>query len=377
MRYSSDQITELSALFTEFLQKHQGFRQEEEITLAELYLEYLQRICGQGSSRAFGNKVLIAKSIIADIGDLKLSDVTTASITKYLNKWTQRTYFRSGIRHYYAQSYIDKIYTQLKSVLSMGVDDGIFYTNPMDKVICPISQAPPKDDMPPYSQQEIQTLLSAFSDDPWYYAQVVILLYTGIRPGELWPLCFTDFNFEKHTVNIRRALSVERFADLSALKTTVTRPMIKGLKNEIRGKKNYARRELFISPIVENAVRNLQIFIEQDEIWMAKRLEQGTSQYLFAKQNGRLTTPDLYAQHFRQKLCSTGLSPKDYTLYRFRHTFCTRLFKELYLNPKIVQRMMGDNSIDIVMRVYNSINNEDVIIASQKYAQYADTAYQL
>ncbi len=376
MKYSSNEIAELTALFTEFLQNYQRPEKEEERTLAELYLEYLTRICGQGSSRAFGNKVLIAKRILADIGNQQISELTTASIARYLNKWTQRTYFRAGVQHHYAQSYIDKIYTQLKSVLSMAVDDGIFYTNPMDKVICPISQAPPKDDMPPYSQKEIQTLLLAFSNDPWFYAQAVILLYTGIRPGELWPLCFTDFDFEKHTVKIRRALSVERSANLSNFKTSVTKPMIKGLKNEIRGKKNYARRELFISPIVENAVCNLRSFIEQDELWMAKRLRQKNSQYLFAKQDGCLTTPDLYAQHFRQKLYSTGLDPKEYVLYRFRHTFCTRLFKELHLDPKTVQRMMGDNSIDIVMRVYNSINNDDVLAASRRYAQYADNAYQ-
>lgn len=52
MKYSSNEIAELTALFTEFLQNYQRPEKEEERTLAELYLEYLTRICGQGSSRA-------------------------------------------------------------------------------------------------------------------------------------------------------------------------------------------------------------------------------------------------------------------------------------------------------------------------------------
>ena len=50
---------------------------------------------------------------------------------------------------------------------------------------------------------------------------------------------------------------------------------------------------------------------------------------------------------------------KDF-LYRFRHTFCTRLLLDRR-TPQEVQALMGDSTLNVIMRIYNGIKSKDII----------------
>lgn len=54
-----------------------------------------------------------------------------------------------------------------------------------------------------------------------------------------------------------------------------------------------------------------------------------------------------------------NIADKDFILYRFRHTFCTELLKKHL--PQTVQLLMGDSSLNVIMKNYNGLKSEDVL----------------
>ena len=188
----------------------------------------------------------------------------------------------------------------------------------------------------------------------------------------MWALKFSDFNRHQKTVKIQRALSIDKIVDIQTGKVISQQPLIKSLKNERSQRRNYERRELVVGESVFWAVDRLTKAIRADSSWTINRIKQNIQDYLFAAENGQLLLPDTYAKRWRRRMAAYGLSNYESSLYRFRHTFCTRLFRNYHYDPKIVQRLMGDNDMTMVMRVYNAISQEDILTASAKYAEDMD-----
>lgn len=319
--------------------------------MTECIDNYLRMIYGRGSSRAHWNKLLIAQKIQREIGDVPINEMTPAKTAEYINSLPLQTYQRGDSQQRYSQNYIDKIYTLLKCVFNSAIKENIITENPMNDLKRPISRKEPVDDMQPFTEEQIRHLLKIAEHDPVFRAQIIIFWYAGIRPGEMWALKFSDFDRVKGTIRIQRALSVEKEIDGISKKVVFQQPIIKLLKNEYRSKKNFARRELAMGEAVFNAIDNLRRYISADEKQIAARRKYNTDGYLFAGEKGQIVLPDTYTNSWRRKITECGLTYAEYNPYRFRHTFCTRLFKTYHLDPKTVQRMMGDNDMEMVMRV--------------------------
>ena len=54
------------------------------------------------------------------------------------------------------------------------------------------------------------------------------------------------------------------------------------------------------------------------------------------------------------------------TLYRFRHTMCTRLILAGQPIP-VIQRIMGDNTIDVIMKIYTHVTEKQAMAACEGY----------
>jgi integrase len=198
----------------------------------------------------------------------------------------------------------------------------------------------------------------------------LVMSISGIRPGEAFALKHSDFSFADKTVSISRALSFESDIDIETKTSSNSKPLIKELKNERNGKKNpVARRILAVTDEVLDAVSSLWGSIHADAGQVAKRAEGGYQEYLFTSpRDGVLKRPDYYQQEYGKELRRKGVDSSEFNLYRFRHTFCTRMLRDHKVSPKIVATAMGDSSVDMVMRVYHSVNKDDVLGVSATYA---------
>lgn len=72
-----------------------------------------------------------------------------------------------------------------------------------------------------------------------------------------------------------------------------------------------------------------------------------------------------YTQRYKRLLQKAGLSGSEMNPYRFRHTVCANLFRRR-VDIKTVQMIMGDNTADMILKVYANIQKEDMLLASEE-----------
>ena len=88
-----------------------------------------------------------------------------------------------------------------------------------------------------------------------------------------------------------------------------------------------------------------------------------TENYLFCGPKGQLWLYEYYSQKYERLLKKHGLKYSDYNPYRFRHSYCTYLFRR-NINMKAIQMIMGDNTPTMIMKVYANLDKTDVLSGS-------------
>lgn len=350
------------------------------------------------SSRALKDKVRLFGELEQKFGNSKLSDINSEDLQLFLNNYAGTPYIRAGKEKNYSQSAIDKMYNNLNCCLEYARKAKLIASNPMNDVdkpttLCFDEDASVTKDL---TDEEIRMLLAAVEPSPMFRTMILIMLYTGIRPAEAFALKYTDFNFEAKSVKMRRALSIK--VDIERMLDTEYRKKVEEIKKENRNRKRedkieikplseciigplknertgeinlVARRTLHAHDEVLEAVESLWDMIHADDNKVVQGLREakGWQEYLFtAPTDGEIKRPDYYIQEYVKILRKNGIDSSKYNMYRFRHTLCTWLFRRLKLSPKEAARIMGDSSMDMVMRVYQSVSEEDTNKNSEMFS---------
>lgn len=346
--------------------------EREDITFKEFLDNYLENIKGAQKSRTFRSYIGIAKHIEEGLGSIKMSQLKKKDCQRFINNFTEKTYIKGNKECLYSQSMIHKVYMILKMVVREATEQKLIEDNFMKNIKEPGAKKYIETQNKAFSDEEITKIMSAVKDNPMLKTANTIMLYTGLRPGEVYALKFSDINFESKTISIKRALSFRQDVDIDTKKPIGPRiPIIKEIKNERGGKVKNAKRDLTVSNNVINVIKEWKKYLEKNSKLLEAKKKNGMQDYVFSGAKGNLVLLDYYTQVYKRHLRKKGLSSKEFKLYRFRHTSCTRLFK-MGLDPKTVMYIMGDNTLDMVLKVYTSINKEDVLKASSDYANMMD-----
>jgi len=169
-----------------------------------------------------------------------------------------------------------------------------------------------------FSSDEIVTLLQTAQGNP-LRPLIVMALATGARRGELLGLKWSDVNFERGTVAIRRALEQTR------------RGVIE------KTPKNGKSRML---PLPASAMELLQ----------RRRGTHANTDYIFPGPNHDAWTPHKVTDRFRE-LCRKAKIVGG-SFHSLRHTAATQML-ELEVPPKVVQERLGHSTIAITMDLYS------------------------
>ena len=273
---------------------------------------------------------------------------------------------------YYSQTKLNNVFDLLhRFILEYSNDETRTALLPKDYMAGmkkPRTKALRADEPKPYTVEEISKILEAVKSDLMIYCWVFLMAELGCRPSEALALQFSDIDFGQHTVRICKTLGKEAdFDPVTHKRTSKFRPVIKDLKND-NGKKH---RESFQIRTLKVSTRTLEVVrILQQEISRNKRLtrlkrEHGTEDFLFTGRNGELGIYEDYTQRYKRLLKKVGLSGSEMNPYRFRHTVCTDLFRR-NVNIKTVQMIMGDDTADMILKVYANIQKEDMLLASEE-----------
>lgn len=219
-------------------------------------------------------------------------------------------------------------HTLLKRALTQAVHDGLIPRNVVEAV------RPPKlkrDEVQPLNAAQVRALLEAASEaDDRLSTLYTVAVRTGMRPGEMLALRWSDVDLEAGTVQINRALSEGEFTPPKTARS---------------------RRRINLSPATITALkshrkRQLEERMARAGLWEDHGL-------VFPSSVGTPKSQRNLNREFKSAAKRAGL-PQHFKLYDLRHT-CATLLLSRNIHPKYVQELLGHASIALTLDTYSHV----------------------
>jgi len=171
------------------------------------------------------------------LGTQKIKDIKPMDVQRALNAMEKDGVSNSAMR---------EALGRLRECLEFAVGSQMLSINPCLIVEVPWTFKSVKEEFA-LTQEEQNALLSEV-EDSWYREMFYFMCLTGVRVGELGGLMWSDIDFNKKVINIKRSLSCS-YCD--------------GVK-----------REMLVSPKTVNSVRSIPFIGEMEEILKTQREKQ-------------------------------------------------------------------------------------------------------
>lgn len=265
--------------------------------------------------RKMDSQKRIKKSCLCNV---TLQKATEAQIKKYLYSITS-----------YSNSVIGKDYALLKRCFREGVKKGIVSKNIIEDLPKPKSEQP-KVKVRALTLEEQKRLLSVLTDKVLYSDQMKLMLFTGMRMGEINALDFNDVSLPFRTINIRRTVTKNK-KDESILGTVT---------------KTYAGiRKIPITTHAEAILRScLSDYIPNDKKLL----------FYDYKANKVITTNQVnheFQRLIKKEKIIDNTVPGKVSLHSLRHTYATRAI-ESGMPVKVLSALLGHTDVSITLNTY-------------------------
>ena len=326
-----------------------------DMTVKQFVTFYLDLEVGRGTSRTQEGYREDMSVIVEEIGHKAMVDITEDIIRKLFN----------GLAERYSQSVLSKRWGTCKRIFTYAYKKKYISTDVFEDLKKPSSRKiKEEEEYKALSDVDIERIMDAAKSHKELYTMFAVLRSTGMRPGELRALKWKNYNANEKTIRIENAIARKYDKNSDIMK--------KGKYTEILSvtKSKYSVRTLHLSDEAVDALNNWKSHLGKQ-----KKVAMKESQYIFSSQTGSFTTEDSIRCKLARFIKKHQLEDVGLHLYRFRHTMCTRLILD-GLAISIIQRIMGDNTQDVIMKIYTHVNVEDVKMASQRYFEAQNKAYQ-
>ena len=265
------------------------------------------------------------------IGSMKLKDIKPLDVQRALNAMEQNHVSHSAMR---------EALGRLRECLDFALGNQLIKVNPCLIVEVPWTFKQSKEEIA-LTQEEQDNFLSEM-EDSWYKEMFYFMCLTGVRVGELGGMKWSDIDFKKKVVHVRRSLSCSYY--------------------------NGEKRMMLVTPKTVNSIREIPFLGEMEEILKAQKKKQNKlKEELGSRWRSKDDLKDLVfttgmgspcvryvvekeikkaLKRMREKegvlAVQENREPReirDFHPHSLRHTFATRCF-EKKMEPKVVQRLM-------------------------------------
>ena len=319
--------------------------QYTQLTFEEYAVKILNEGVGKATTRTIEGHRLGIRPMVELIGHKKMVDLTTQDLRKAFEV----------IRYKYLKSNVTRSFNITRLMIQTAFENGEIPTDIIGKMKCPTSKKPIETEkFPTYSEEEIATLLKTSREYSLeLYTMFTLLECTGMRPGEMRGLEWSVFDAEKKTIRIKQAATVQ-FEKLESIRRQAKAKDIISVP-----KSAYSVRTLRLSDLAVKALLEWNKYLSK-----SRNQKRADSPYIFPNAKGNFkseTSCQSIIQRYRAEFHLEGV-----TFYKFRHTMCTRLI--LSGQPiSVIQRIMGDNTTDVIMKVYTHVNQEMAMKATEGF----------
>ncbi len=214
------------------------------------------------------------------------------------------------------------------SIFTKAYQNELIAKNPFDIVTAPKLKnrnfsSDESEAINPFTQKEIDTLLSVEDDDTYMPNFIKLMSNSGMRPGELISLTWKDIDFENRSINVN--------------KTTVNGKV--GL------------------PKTASSVRVIDMIQGAYEALEAQYQLNGNMEYVFTNSSHkRFYSHDIININLKKRLKAQGIEVRS--LYQFRHSFSSRMIQS-GIDITWVSTMLGHKDSSITLQIYTKYIHED------------------
>ena len=238
------------------------------------FVEHSYKPYAKEHKRGYNVELSILKSLLEKFGKQKLIEITPEAVEKFKRERASATTTHRKTR---AKSTVNRDVAVLSAVFNLAKDFGEIKENPVSRIKY-YTNLNSRDRV--LSEDEEIIFFEHLKDDIKFSRQITILLYTGMRRGELFKLQWRDIDLTKGFINIRK-------------ETTKTRKP-----------------------------RNLPMLSNVREIFEALRGEAGDVPETNKVFEGITSQANQLSGKFREVCLELGF--EDLTIHSLRHTYSTR-----------------------------------------------------
>lgn len=236
------------------------------------------------------------------------------------------------------------VHDALHQALSQAVRWGLIVHNPLAEARVP--KGKPKERRA-LSVAERQRFIEA-SADSFYRLLYLVLMETGLRPGEACALQWRDVDLERGRLTVARAVTKGQG----------------GTRVVSHTKTSKSRRTVPCSHLVDELRRH--------QVW---QVEHGLSDagLVFTNQEGGMLAPWTFNRRDLERILKAAGIAGPFSLYNFRHTFAT-LHLQSTTHLKTVSEWLGHSSIMQTANTYQHLSADVADEHHKRYVAYIERA---
>lgn len=325
-----------------------GIREDKKnLTINDLYNLWVQLKKGLKDNTFSNYQYMYTQFVQPDFGYTKIADLKRTDVRAFYNMLADERNLKANT--------IDNVHTVLHQVLELGVEDDYLRYNPSDNALKELKKAHNHDSekrraLTVPEQELFEKFLQKQGQYHRWYPIFMVMLWTGMRVGEITGLRWCDVDFEEEMISINHTLVYYSTRTEQGQIFAINTPKTKA-----------GERIIPMLPKVKEAFLIEKQYQEECGIRCNATVD-GYTDFIFVNRFGGVQHQGTLNKALRRIIRDCNYEVLDsgkkdvVTLPRFsnhslRHTFTTRMC-EAGVNIKAMQDILGHADVETTMDIY-------------------------
>lgn len=322
---------------------------KKDLTINDLYNLWVQIKRGLKDNTFQNYKYMYTQFVKPDFGNMRIADLKRTDVRAFYNRLADEQHIKI--------STIDCIHTVLHQVIELGVEDDYLRYNPSDNALKELKRVHSDDSAKKRAltipeQELFEGFLKENGQYNKWYPIFTVMLWTGLRVGEITGLRWCDIDWEEETISINHTLVYYSRGKEDGCSFAVNTPKTKA-----------GERIVPMLPKVKEAF----LLEKQNQEKLSNKctaVVDGYTDFIFINRFGGVQHQGTLNKALRRIIRDCNYKVLDnkqgdeeviflpkFSNHSLRHTFTTRMC-EAGINIKAMQDILGHADAETTMNIY-------------------------